>query len=221
MQIVEKSGIIYDLPEELSYLQSQDMSKIGFMQDLLRGVKKVLDADKQPEQLKVIIRQAAAPAAPVMDANLTALIKCGNMVLADHEWLKADEFFEKALNLDAENAEAYMGKFLAGQRTETIEAWTKAYWEDAQERRKKAEELVLLPTEEEKERLAQIVEQFSVPDYLSADQIEEGYRVDRYYQSFVSTWKCELPVLKNALKDKQFVRALQFAQGDLKTRYRD
>ena len=32
----------YDLPEELSALQSQDMGKIGFMQDLLGGIKKVL-----------------------------------------------------------------------------------------------------------------------------------------------------------------------------------
>ena len=209
----------YDLPEELSNLQSQDMSKIGFMQDLLRGIQKVLSAEKQPEQPKVIIRQAAAPAAPVMDANLTALIKRGNMALVDHEWRKADEFFEKALNLDAENAEAYMGKFLAEQRAETIEAWTKAYWEDAQDRRTEAEELVLLPTKEEKERLAQMVEQFSIPDYLSAYEIEEGYRVDRRYQSFVSTWEEELPTLKNALTNKQFVRALQFAQGDLKARY--
>ena len=209
----------YDLPEELSNLQSQDMSKIGFMQDLLRGIQKVLSAEKQPEQPKVIIQQAAAPAAPVMDANLTALIKRGNMALVDHEWRKADEFFEKALNLDAENAEAYMGKFLVEQRAETIEAWTKAYWEDAQDRRTEAEELVLLPTKEEKERLAQMVEQFSIPDYLSAYEIEEGYRVDRRYQSFVSTWEEELPMLKNALKNKQFVRALQFAQGDLKARY--
>ena len=31
----------YDLPDELSSLQSQDMSKIGFMQDLVRGVRKM------------------------------------------------------------------------------------------------------------------------------------------------------------------------------------
>mgnify|MGYP007110798585 CR=1 FL=1 len=36
----------YDLPEALSVLQSYDMSKIGFMQDLIRGVKKVIDAGK-------------------------------------------------------------------------------------------------------------------------------------------------------------------------------
>ena len=44
----------YDLPDELSSLQSQDMSKIGFMQDLIRGVKKVLDAEKKPEQPKAV-----------------------------------------------------------------------------------------------------------------------------------------------------------------------
>ena len=39
----------YDLPEALSVLQSYDMSKIGFMQDLIRGVKKVVDAAKPQE----------------------------------------------------------------------------------------------------------------------------------------------------------------------------
>lgn len=29
----------YDLPEEFSHLQAQDMSKLGFMQDLIRGIK--------------------------------------------------------------------------------------------------------------------------------------------------------------------------------------
>lgn len=30
----------YDLPEQFSHLQAQDMSKLGFMQDLIRGIKK-------------------------------------------------------------------------------------------------------------------------------------------------------------------------------------
>ncbi len=33
----------YELPEELSIYQSQDMSKIGFLQDLIRGLKKVIN----------------------------------------------------------------------------------------------------------------------------------------------------------------------------------
>lgn len=35
----------YDLPEEFSHLQAQDMSKLGFMQDLIRGIKKILAKD--------------------------------------------------------------------------------------------------------------------------------------------------------------------------------
>ena len=33
----------YDLPEEFSFLQAQDMSKLGFMQDLVSGIKKIID----------------------------------------------------------------------------------------------------------------------------------------------------------------------------------
>ena len=33
----------YDLPEEFSYLQAQDMAKLGFMQDLVRGIEKLVN----------------------------------------------------------------------------------------------------------------------------------------------------------------------------------
>ena len=36
----------YDLPEEFSHLQAQDMSKLGFMQDLIRGIKKLVGVEK-------------------------------------------------------------------------------------------------------------------------------------------------------------------------------
>ena len=38
----------YDLPEELSLYQSQDMGKIGFIQDLIRGIKKVIPIGNDP-----------------------------------------------------------------------------------------------------------------------------------------------------------------------------
>lgn len=37
----------YDLPDEFSHLQAQDMSKLGFMQDLIRGIKKIVDSGEQ------------------------------------------------------------------------------------------------------------------------------------------------------------------------------
>ena len=39
----------YDIPEELSMFQAQDMSKIGFIQDILHGVKKVAQKSEAPK----------------------------------------------------------------------------------------------------------------------------------------------------------------------------
>lgn len=42
----------YDLPEEFAYLQSQDMSKIGFEQDLIHGIKKIVSVETTKKQIK-------------------------------------------------------------------------------------------------------------------------------------------------------------------------
>lgn len=47
------------------------------------------------------------------DSNIDALKKRGMMALEDGEWEKADQFFEQALNQDAEDAECYLGKLMA------------------------------------------------------------------------------------------------------------
>ena len=44
--------------------------------------------------------------------NIDTLLKRGFMALEDGEWLKADDFFEQALNQDAELSEAYLGKLM-------------------------------------------------------------------------------------------------------------
>ena len=99
----------YDLPEELSNLQSQDMSKIGFMQDLIRGISKVLTTEK-PQQAT----PAAAPAGVAVPVSTAApLLRRAFMFLEDGDWEKADEFCEQVLNLEPENAEAYLGKLMA------------------------------------------------------------------------------------------------------------
>ena len=98
----------YDMPEQLSVLQSYDMTKIGFIQDLIRGIKKVLDADKKQETVRetVVMQQNS-------NNNIIALLKRGNMALEDGEWDKADQFFEEVLNQDAECVDAYLGKLMA------------------------------------------------------------------------------------------------------------
>ena len=207
----------YDLPDELSSLQSQDMGKIGFMQDLLRGIRKVLDAEKKPEQPQVIMQQAA-PAAPVADASLTALLKRGEMALADGEWKSAADFFEKALNLDAEVPEAYIGKFLANEHSPDIESWAQECYSAAVEGIH-PDTLTVEITDAEKAHVEQMVEQCTVKDYLAQEAVRALYQVDRTYTSTMAAWQSAHGGMLRQLKDRNLVRALQFATGALKARY--
>ena len=70
----------YDMPEALSVLQSYDMSKIGFIQDLTRGIAKVLDAEKKPQhQERIVVQQHEG-------TSIDALLKRGYMALEDSDW---------------------------------------------------------------------------------------------------------------------------------------
>jgi hypothetical protein len=102
----------YDLPEELSFLQSQDMSKIGFVQDLLRGVKKVLEAAKPEPTAGQTAPAQRAHAAPTVES----LYKRGLLFLEDLDFEQADEYFDKALDIHPEWAPAYMGKFFVDNK---------------------------------------------------------------------------------------------------------
>lgn len=108
----------YDLPEEFSHLQAQDMSKLGFMQDLIRGIKKIVGAtSEKPAVTKetVVINNG--------NANVAPLLKRAFMFLEDGNFEEADEYCEKVLDQDPENAKAYLGKLLASvgvPRTENL-----------------------------------------------------------------------------------------------------
>ncbi len=97
----------YDLPEEFSHLQAQDMGKLGFMQDLIRGIKKIVASDEQ--------KTAAKPAAPAAAGSTGAapLLERAFLFLEDGKWSDADTYCEKVLDIDPKNAQAYLGKLMA------------------------------------------------------------------------------------------------------------
>lgn len=97
----------YDLPEEFSHLQAQDMSKLGFMQDLIRGIKKIIGANEQKATVKETLVVNAG------SGNTAPLLKRVFMFLEDENWQEADEYCEKVLDIDPECAEAYLGKLMA------------------------------------------------------------------------------------------------------------
>lgn len=100
----------YDMPKEFAKLQAQDLGKIGATQDLLRGIEKILPRQKETPAAgeALVIQQAAASTAP--------LLKRAFMFLEDGNWARADEFCEQVLNIDPENAQAYLGKLMAEMR---------------------------------------------------------------------------------------------------------
>lgn len=103
----------YDLPEEFSHLQAQDMSKLGFMQDLIRGIKKLTEVDKSAAKETVVVQETAANTAP--------LLKRAFIFLEDGDWSSADEYCEKVLDLDPECAQAYLGKLMAELRVRKVD----------------------------------------------------------------------------------------------------
>ena len=97
----------YDLPEEFSHLQAQDMSKLGFMQDLIRGIQKIVNGGKSEKNTQ---RDAAAPSS---GSNTEPLLKRAFIFLEDGDFKSADEYCEKVLDINPECAEAYLGKLMA------------------------------------------------------------------------------------------------------------
>ena len=106
----------YDLPEQLGVLQSYDMAKIGFMQDLIRGVRKVIGIENKKKEMVAVKSD---------NLNIMMLIKRAFMLIEDGEWEKADDIFEQVLNLEPENAEAYLGKLLAEYKAYSIDYLSK------------------------------------------------------------------------------------------------
>ncbi len=113
----------YDLPEALTVLQSYDMSKIGFIQDLIRGIKKVIKtnesnhAEKETEQ--------GVKYSSKIDIN--NLLRRGFLTLEDEDWKKANELFDSVLNYDAENSEAYLGIMLGEGKYVNKDAFEDAF----------------------------------------------------------------------------------------------
>lgn len=101
----------YNLPEEFSHLQAQDMSKLGFMQDLIRGIKKIVSSEiVAPAVKETVVVSGAA------NANAAPLLRRVFIFLEDGDFANADEYCEKVLDMEPENAEAYLGKMMAELR---------------------------------------------------------------------------------------------------------
>ena len=98
----------YDLPQEFSHLQAQDMSKLGFMQDLVHGINKIAGAGKQ----KNIVSGGMNNSFYAVDMNIAPTLERAFLFLEDGDFTQANEYLEKVLNQKPKCAEAYVGKLM-------------------------------------------------------------------------------------------------------------
>ena len=202
----------YDLPEQLSVLMSYDMSRIGFIQDLIRGVDKVLSAEKKEETVRetvketVVVQQSGDSA-----ARITAAMDRGFMALEDGEWNKAVSFFDQALSLDAKNARAYYGMALAKNQCKDAAA----YIEKLCNQTLGAETIELPP---DTKHIRDAAQKYAVPGYLSDAEITALYRYKPGYSSTEKAQKqLSVKARSNFENDHNLTRARQFAAGETKT----
>ncbi len=98
----------YDMPKEFAHLQAQDMGKVGAIQDLLRGIEKLIGVKTEEHSKETVIREVIKEGGSTEDS----LLKRAKLFLEDSDWKSADEYFDKVLDINPERAEAYLGKLM-------------------------------------------------------------------------------------------------------------
>ena len=205
----------YDMPEELSMLQSQDMGRIGFIQDLIRGVKKVVDAAKPQEAVTETVKETVV-VHNEGGSNVQALLKRGNMALEDGEWGKADEFFEQVLNQDAECGAAYLGKFLARVQCRSAKVYADAYIENV--KAEAPDEKNADACEPDEAFIAACVGKYTVPGILSGEKIRQMLEFDLEYCEASSLYALRAEEAQEQFAaDKELMRATKYASSEAKT----
>jgi len=104
----------YDLPDEFSHLQAQDMSKLGFMQDLIRGIKKLVASDAPKAAKETVVVEGSA-------VSIAPLLERAFMYLEDGDWENANAYCERVLDAEPKNAQAYLGKLMADLHCRKVE----------------------------------------------------------------------------------------------------
>ena len=195
----------YDMPKEFAKLQSQDLGKVGAMQDLMRGIEKILPKKEEVVKERVIVQQSGAP-------GVDSLLRRGQMFLEDGDWTNADEYFDRVLDIDPECSEAYMGKALAEEKAKTLQDMMEQWLIDFEN-----VESVAYKMKGQEERIRAAVQKYEIPDFFSRDDVEYFFRFTVNYSSRVKPLQAKKDkILEYWSGHKNLVKAKRFATGQIK-----
>ncbi len=105
----------YELPAELSVFQSQDMSKIGFMQDLTDGIERCLCSGRKTSTVSAAEMTVSAPSGMM---PLDRLIKNGETYLKLNNYPSAEEVYTTVTKEYPEDYRGWWGLMVC--RTESF-----------------------------------------------------------------------------------------------------
>ncbi len=104
----------YEMPEGFLSFQAQNLARLGFMQDLLRGIDKIMgkNIDAPKVETTNIIQG---------NININALLKRAEILLLDKDYSSANEKIETVLDNDPTNFKAYLLKLVIDLNLSSIE----------------------------------------------------------------------------------------------------
>ena len=108
----------YDLPDEFAHLQAQDMSKLGFMPDLIRGIKKIIGVE-EPKNVSPVA-STVVEGGSTAQVGIQQLLKRIEIFLYNDDWQDANSYCEKVLDIEPENGQAYVYKLLGQAKVSSL-----------------------------------------------------------------------------------------------------
>ena len=193
----------YDMPKEFAKLQAQDMGKVGAMQDLLRGIEKIL----RP------VRQGTGKSGEAENQSAETL-HAGNNALQNGDWDAALRLFTGLLQKEPGNPQACLGSVLAQEECRTI-----AELVDARLAASEQADIRMMVLGAKEGHIGECVQKYAIPNYVRPEEIRGLYDFRLQYPSCVferqkqlakeEKWWKNQPLLsqaENAPKTMQIVR---------------
>lgn len=195
----------YDIPKEFAKLQAQDMGKIGAVQDLMRGIEKLIHPEFKAEKASTLENSNSA--------YIITFLKRGFMALEDQEWSKATNFFEQALNINIEEGQAYWGELLAEQKCSNADSLCIKLYQYLIDGVKEKTLIV-----KDADRYPEFCKKYFFLPVFDQEEIKQMFYSGIVYQSSVPD--LERVILDNRdcfvlAGDRLYQRALQYADGSL------